>query len=191
MRIAWAVLASVMLAACSPQRVHGPEENAAAPRITAFYASPSNIPSGESGELCYGVENATEVKLDPPAGEVWPALTRCIPIQPRGATTYVLTAGNASGNVTKTVHVGTAAARAKFLDVSVNADSVKPGGTVAFCYKAANAVNATGGPGKFVAQGSANKGCVMDNPRQTTTYRLTIRGESGDTEQREITVKVR
>jgi hypothetical protein len=65
--------------------------------ILNFYASPPSIKRGETAQLCYGVSNAKEVRLDPPAGNVWPALTRCFPINPKKNTTYTLTAEDAQG----------------------------------------------------------------------------------------------
>jgi hypothetical protein len=72
--------------------------------ILNFYATPSLIHAGESTQLCYGVSNAKEVKLDPPAASVWPSATRCVAASPRKETTYTLTAVDAQGN-TKTATV--------------------------------------------------------------------------------------
>jgi hypothetical protein len=69
--------------------------------ILNFYATPSSIHPGEATQLCYGVSNAKEVKLDPPVASVWPSATRCVAASPRKETTYTLTAADAQGN-TKT-----------------------------------------------------------------------------------------
>ena len=69
--------------------------------ILNFYATPSQIHPGEAMQLCYGVSNAKEVKLDPPVASVWPSVTRCVAASPRKETTYTLTAVDAQGN-TKT-----------------------------------------------------------------------------------------
>jgi len=69
--------------------------------ILNFYVTPSLIHSGETTQLCYGVSNAKEVKLDPPAGGVWPSVSRCVSAAPKRDTTYTLTAVDAQGN-TKT-----------------------------------------------------------------------------------------
>jgi hypothetical protein len=66
--------------------------------ILNFYATPSLIHSGEATQLCYGVSNAKEVKLDPPVASVWPSTTRCVAASPRKETTYTLTAVDAQGN---------------------------------------------------------------------------------------------
>lgn len=69
--------------------------------ILNFYVTPSLIHPGQSTQLCYGVSNAKEVRLDPPAASVWPSVARCVAASPRKETTYTLTAVDAQGN-TKT-----------------------------------------------------------------------------------------
>ena len=69
--------------------------------ILDFYVSPVSIEAGESAEVCYSVANAKQVRLDPPAGPVWPSYSRCLDVAPHKDTTYTLTAEDAAGN-TKT-----------------------------------------------------------------------------------------
>ena len=67
--------------------------------ILNFYASPPAIRLGESLQLCYGVSNAKEVRLEPrPEASVWPSYSRCVSVSPKKTTTYTLTAENASGD---------------------------------------------------------------------------------------------
>lgn len=68
--------------------------------ILNFYGSPGIIRRGDSAQLCYGVSNAKSVRLDPPAGSVWPSLSRCVSVAPAKDTTYTLTATDAAGNTT-------------------------------------------------------------------------------------------
>jgi hypothetical protein len=65
--------------------------------IHALYVSPTVIHPGEKSQLCYDVDNAKTVSLDPPAGEVWPSHTRCLDLSPTKTTTYTLTIGGATG----------------------------------------------------------------------------------------------
>lgn len=69
--------------------------------IQSFYASPGALREGESVQLCYGVANAKEVKLEPQPNAVWPSYARCVNVSPAKTTTYTLTISDASGN-TKT-----------------------------------------------------------------------------------------
>lgn len=141
--------------------------------------------------LCYGVENATTLALNPPVDKVWPALTRCIQVAPATTTKYTLTARNAAGAAaSQTVALDVGPPKAKFLDISINSKEVKPGEQVSFCFKAQNAVTVRGGPGKFM-RNDASHDCLIDRPKHTTTYKMTITGAGGDRDEAEITVTVR
>lgn len=74
--------------------------------ILNFYASPGTIRRGETSQLCYGVSNAKNVKLEPQSNPVWPSASRCVDVSPTKDTTYTLTIQDASGNPkTATVEV--------------------------------------------------------------------------------------
>jgi hypothetical protein len=68
--------------------------------IHSLYVSPASIHPGEKSQLCYDVDNAKTVTLDPPAGEVWPSHTRCLDVSPAKTTTYTLTITGANGQST-------------------------------------------------------------------------------------------
>lgn len=72
--------------------------------ILNFYVTPSAIRRGETAQLCYSVSNTKTVRLDPPAGNIWPSLNRCLQISPKKTITYTLTAEDAGGH-TKTATV--------------------------------------------------------------------------------------
>ncbi|MGH9814994.1 MAG: hypothetical protein ACRD5F_00750 [Candidatus Acidiferrales bacterium] len=65
--------------------------------IRHFYASPGVIARGESAQLCYGVSNAKTVRIEPPAGTVWPSYNRCLYISPAKDTTFTLTIEDEGG----------------------------------------------------------------------------------------------
>lgn len=65
--------------------------------ILHFYASPGVVTRGGEAQLCYGVSNAKTVRLDPPAGAVWPSFGRCLYVKPEEDTTYTLTITHANG----------------------------------------------------------------------------------------------
>jgi hypothetical protein len=65
--------------------------------IRTFYVSPKTIHRGETAQLCYDVDNAKTVTLDPPVAEVWPSHTRCFDLSPTKTTNYTLTIKDASG----------------------------------------------------------------------------------------------
>jgi len=68
--------------------------------ILGFYVTPGAvIQKGETVQICYGVNAmAKSVSIEPPIGDVWPALSRCIDITPKKDTTYNLIAEDESGN---------------------------------------------------------------------------------------------
>ncbi len=67
-------------------------------RITSFYAVPAVIRPGESANVCYSVNGAKSLKLDPPVADVYPAITRCFAVSPRKETEYKLTAEDGAGH---------------------------------------------------------------------------------------------
>ena len=69
--------------------------------ILNFYVAPNSIRAGQQTQVCYGVSNAKEVRLDPPIAPVWPSSARCVYASPKKETIYTLTAVDAQGN-TKT-----------------------------------------------------------------------------------------
>lgn len=75
-------------------------------KITQFYASPGVIAKGESTTLCYGVEGAKQVRLDPPVEELKPSLNRCFSVSPQTTTRFTLVAQGADGKeVSETLQV--------------------------------------------------------------------------------------
>jgi hypothetical protein len=61
-------------------------------KILQFYAREREVAPNEKALICYGVINATAVRLDPPAEKVWPAVNRCFDVTPSATTRYTLTA---------------------------------------------------------------------------------------------------
>jgi len=160
-------------------------------RITQFYATKVRVPRGESASLCYGVDNAKAVRINPPVERLWPAMSRCFPVSPQETTTYTLIAEDSQGQTDSKSVLITATAPAPHLeDLNVTATDVTAGQLIGFCFKAKNAVALHGGPGSFQHGGALEGDCLMDTPRQTTSYKITIEGPDGQTDEASITVKV-
>ncbi|MBN2337934.1 MAG: hypothetical protein JXP48_05265 [Acidobacteria bacterium] len=66
-------------------------------RILSFYGVPGVVRPGESAELCYGVSNASKVRMEPPVEHVWPSLGRCVQVAPGRDTEYTLVVEDAAG----------------------------------------------------------------------------------------------
>lgn len=194
-----AALACLVLVGCG-----GPETPSMAPqtkvavaepvKITQFYTTTPQVPRGEKGLICYGVENAKAVSISPPKRELSASISRCIEVEPEGKTTYTLTAEGADGKAAtreitverEATHVG----GVHILNVNISAAEVNPGDAVSICYKVENAQSVTVEPTKYRG-GPAHDGCVVDQPQKTTSYVVRAKGTSGDTDQERVTIKVR
>ena len=67
-------------------------------KFSTFSIGTSRLKRGETTQLCYGVVNATSVKLDPaPSEPLKPSYRHCLDIAPKKTTTYTITASNAKG----------------------------------------------------------------------------------------------
>jgi hypothetical protein len=162
--------------------------------ITQFYPTAPRIGRGEQVQLCYGVNNATKVSLEPPVESVWPALARCFAIRPAATATYTLTASDDQGHSASqsvTIEVGAAkSAGAHIIEVIASKLEIAAGEQVTICYTARNATSVSITPGQ-AAQQTAEKGCVTDNPKTTTTYQVVATGKGGERDSERVTIKVR
>lgn len=70
-------------------------------RLLHFYASPGAIYRGEEISLCYGVAQASSVRIESSPGGavpgVWPNFNRCVLLAPSRDTRYTLIAEDAAG----------------------------------------------------------------------------------------------
>jgi hypothetical protein len=193
MRLALAVFFSFALFGCGGNAPQAPQIAEKKPvehvKIVQFYAADPMIPRGAKGNLCYGVENAVKLELDPPADGVYPAMSRCIEISPpRRKTTYTLTAyGADGGKETKSVDVTAGAPPPRLYDLWVNAIEVHPGEAVKLCFKVENVQKIKVSPGTL----DPATNCVSDNPSKTTTYKITALGGDNQVDSGTVTVKVR
>jgi hypothetical protein len=66
-------------------------------RILQFYARDGVLKLGETTLLCYGVINASAVRMEPAVEGVYPSVARCLEVAPARTTNYTLTAEGAKG----------------------------------------------------------------------------------------------
>ncbi len=204
-----AVLAAILLAACSGTTPPsggkaGQKEPPPPPRITAFYPSEPVAERGRPVLLCYGVENATSVRLTPPVQETLPPLpSRCVSVTLTRETSYTLTATSATGaaaSQTLTLRVcepRAAAARADepaagglITTFAASADSVAAGQPTTVCYATRGAAKVEVRPSPGAPLPPA-RGCFIVRPSRSTTYTLTATSDSGQTESQAVNVRVR
>lgn len=67
-------------------------------KVLAFSLSSGAIHKGQSVQLCYGVANAKNVKIEPPVGDIWPSMQRCVDVTPKKDTQYTITADDGQGH---------------------------------------------------------------------------------------------
>src|SRR5579871_3589686 len=67
-------------------------------KILTFYSSPQTVHAGQPGLICYGVANATAVRIEPAIETLTPSLGRCIQASPVKTTEYTLTAQDDAGH---------------------------------------------------------------------------------------------
>lgn len=194
----------ILLSACGPAEApRGTEKTAeASPRlkITHFYAGKPEITRGESVLLCYGVENAAEIRLDPPAESLSPGYHRCFTVSPDQDTTYRLTALDRFGHSVRAevyVAVKTPAPRPAaqpepaLIRMFVAASPEVPAGfPVTLCYSAPDAESLSIDPPVQELK-PAQRFCFRAPVNSDTTFRLTARAAGGRTETAEVTVRVR
>lgn len=163
--------------------------------IAEFSAEPGTIDRGKSVSLCFKVENASGVGIEPDVTKHSPARNGervCLKDQPKTTTTYTLTAFNEWGvqpptrqatvtvNEPKLKH-----ARILFFDVSE--PRIKRGESVRLCYGVADANTTTISPLRREFP-SVEKHCFEQSPRESTTYVLKTTGEDNQAETRELSV---
>jgi len=66
--------------------------------FSTFSADSGLLKRGQHTQLCYGVENAKSIKIDPPIAELKPTYRNCLEIAPTKTTTYTITAEDGKGH---------------------------------------------------------------------------------------------
>jgi len=67
-------------------------------KILSFSAEPGVVPRGGRVLFCYGVLNATTVRIDPHIEDISPALSQCIEAHPKRTADYTITAQDRAGH---------------------------------------------------------------------------------------------
>ena len=67
-------------------------------KVLNFYANPPEVRRGSRTLVCYGVSNASSVRIEPAVGETWPSTGRCMEVTAANDTEYKLTAQDTAGH---------------------------------------------------------------------------------------------
>lgn len=163
------------------------------PKIASFSVSPSAIPVNGQAQLCYEVENADSVRIEPNIGERKPASKECLSVTPGETLTYTLTAFAADGKSASrqiTLNVESPPLKhARILFFEVLSPRIKRGESLRLCYGVADANTTTISPLRREFP-SVAKHCFEDAPSEPITYVLKATGEDSQTESRELRVVV-
>jgi hypothetical protein len=169
--------------------------------ILQFYASPGVIAKGDKALLCYGVEGAASVRLEPAIEDITPSRARCVEAKPEATAKYTLLAKNSAGaEISKEIEVvvdpklqsekAKAGQGGLILFFTPLAPKVAKGAQATLCYGVKGAVSVSLNPPVQVLKPS-DKLCFQTRPEVTTTYTLTATSASGakDTESLRIAVE--
>ncbi len=167
-------------------------------RIIHFYASPGEIERGGAATVCYGVENARTVRIEPAAETLSPSPNRCFQVSPLQDTRYKLTAeGSAGAPATQwlTIRVKTRPAPPPAQEpliavFAAAATEISAGHSVTVCYGVRDAKSVRLEP-EGRALEPVERQCLNLRPANTTTYTLVASGAGGRIEREQITIYVK
>jgi hypothetical protein len=148
-----------------------------APQVVSFTVAPSAIAPGATAQLCYNVQNAATVSIQPAFGEV-PSTSACLTASPSSRTTYTLTATNDAGSITASTTLDVAVTR---ILTFTNDPAYSPvsGSAVTLSWTTENAsmvrITGLGAP----ATPLPAAGSLVVNPVTNTTYTLNAYGANG------------
>jgi serine/threonine-protein kinase len=161
-----------------------------APVIASFTASSLSIQPGQSSQLQWKVQNATEVKIDQGIGTVQAESSTTL--KPNETTTYVLTATGEGGVQTGRVTISVTALPKPVIKTFIAAPKkIQPGDSVQLFWTAQNAAEAyLGSEGSPDVTKVDTDGPVEVKPTKTTTFILTIKGAGGNSDTKTAQVIV-
>ena len=168
-------------------------------KVLQFYAGEGAIRPGEHVTICYGVEYAETVRIDPFIEQITPSLNRCIEAKPEKTTLYTLTAegpdGKDEASFTITVDpnarpaVEAAAPTTLIQFFMASSTTALKGRPVTLCYGTKDATTVALQPNLRAIEPS-ERTCFSASFDQTTTVTITAKNAAGivDTEKLTITV---
>jgi hypothetical protein len=134
-------------------------------KILSFYTTDQPV-RGEPFVVCYGVLNATEVRLEPPLAEVGPSLNRCVNVTLRQETQLTLRVFGKNGEESAaSFRIGVKEPRPEFLFVSISGREFKRGEKWTVCYGVKKATKVWLEPGPRML-GVSDKACAMMFPSE-------------------------
>jgi hypothetical protein len=158
-------------------------------KILHFYASPSEVIEGEKANVCYGVLNAAEVRLEPPVEELYPTLNRCVSVSPRRTGEYRLIAQSAAGIATASFSLKVKPPPPYITFLAISEQEVRRGQPITLCYGVKDTTSLRLDPGGRPLAIS-DRICTKVFPVRTTEYAITATGRDGSTDRLSVTITV-
>jgi hypothetical protein len=160
-------------------------------KITQFYATSGEIIDGRQGIVCYGVQNAKFVRIEPPVENLTPVFSRCFWVEPKEDTTYTLFAVGADGRqVTESFSVKVKPAPPNILFVGLSDREIRRGEPLTVCYGVEHADTVRLLPIGLPLR-PLKKDCTKFYPGTTLKYTLIASGPNGPPDKESFTVKVK
>lgn len=159
-------------------------------RLNSFYATPAEVVEGEKAIVCYGVENAKSVTLDPPVEEVRPVFSRCFDIHPTATATYRFTAtGDKGEKVTAQFTLPVKPAPPFIFMFTTSEKKIRRGDRFTICYGVRYAEKVKLDPIGWNLP-PVPKNCVMLWPSTSMKLTMTATGTAGMTDKATASVEV-
>jgi hypothetical protein len=199
MRYLFLTFMIVLLAACSKEQAPPPAAGKAKPKhakILQLAAGTNQVVKGESLTLCYGVEDAKSVRLDPPEEELGVSRNRCIAVSPKKNTVYTLIAKGEDGEEVREQFpvsvVGAAPSSANaqqtLLIRSFDVMQGNPGQPTQLCYQTKGAVSVRINPAVKTLEPAESPRCFPISIASKTTFLLTASDAAGHIDRMQVTV---
>ena len=165
-------------------------------KILQFYAGSGTVARGGQVLICYGVENAKTVRLEPHIETIAPSFNRCFQYSPAATSEITLIATGADGSESsKTLEITVAGVAQPpkgqlILFFVSSGKSVAPGQQVTLCYDTRNASSVKIEPSS-VDRKLAAKDCVAEQVTRKTKFTLIARGANGEQDRESLQVDVK
>jgi hypothetical protein len=160
-------------------------------RIPWFYANSGEIVRGEQAVLCYGVENAAAVWIEPAVESLQPVFNRCFGVQPAQSTTYTLVAEDRVGErVSAALRVEVRPPPPTILFVSASDKEIRRGQPWTFCYGVKNGRSVRLEP-LYPKLPAVEKNCLRLFPVRTMDLSLVVADGLGRTDREKFSLTVK
>jgi hypothetical protein len=159
-------------------------------KIIQFYPEKAQVAPGERTLVCYGVENAHVVRIEPSVESLDPVPNRCFWVAPKRTTTFKLMAEGASGGeVSQSFTIAVGATPPRILFVELGSKEIRRGERLTLCYGVEHAAEVRLDPVGLKLNATARE-CVVLSPAETVRYTLVASAPDGRSEREKFTVTV-